>query len=462
MKIVWDRRRLTRALLVGMAALIALLLVPHSAVAAYHEIVLATFCGGTGCTEGNGAGAGLFRDAQGNLYGTAAGGGTAGGGTVYELSPNATGTGYTLKTLYNFCSLADCADGETPLASLIMDDAGRLYGTTGYGGAGQVIAGGGGTVFQLAPNADRTVWTETVLHSFCPEAGCLDGFNPSGSLLLDRAGNLYSTTYLGGSGPGDGYGGGTVFELSPNAQGTAWTEKILYSFCIQANCTDGMGPLANLIQDSDGNFYGTTGYGGSATSGTVFELMPNKSGATWTEKVLYSFCTDCGQHAVGPISGLITDAAGNLYGTSAGGGNTIGGGLVFELTPDATRTHWTETTLHTFCSQTYCIDGDRPAAALVMDATGNLFGTTFSGGVNGGYPNDGGGGGGTVFELTPNAAHTAWTETVIHSFCEEYYCSDGNTLVSTLVIDRLGNLYGTTTASHTQPGGTVFEFEHVP
>ena len=458
MKIAPGGRRLARVLLLGIGALFAMMLAPRGAIAAYHEIVLSTFCTGTGCTEGNTPFAGLLRDPWGNLYGTTSGGGTAGGGAVFELSPNATQTGWTQKTLYSFCTQTNCADGQTPLGALIMDASGRLYGTTSFGGTGQGMAGGGGTVFELTPNAARTAWTERVLYSFCPQANCVDGYIPSAALVMDLSGNLYSTTYQGGSGSG-----GTVFELTPNATRSAWTEKVLYSFCAQANCTDGMGPLAGLIKDTSGNFYSTTAAGGAATSGTVFELVPNRSGTAWTERVLYSFCAqpECAQHSAGPLGSVIADASGNLYGMTAGGGNDIGGGLVFELTPDATRTTWKEKVLYTFCSQAGCIDGDRPTAALLMDPSGNLFGTTSFGGVNGGQNNNNGGGG-TVFELIPNAARTAWTEKVLHSFCVEYFCSDGNSPLSTLIMDPSGNLYGTNALSRDRNGGSIFEFEQVP
>src|ERR1700733_9731910 len=177
--------RLVRPLLLGLGALAALMLAPQ-AMAAYHEILLSSFCTGTGCTEGHTPFAGLLRDAGGHFYGPTSGGGTAGGGAVFELSPNAARTGWTQKTLYSFCALANCADGQTPLGSLIMDGAGRLYGTTSFGGTGQGFPGavGGGTVFALTPNAARTAWTESVLYSFCPEANCLDGYAPSGSLVL--------------------------------------------------------------------------------------------------------------------------------------------------------------------------------------------------------------------------------------------------------------------------------------
>ncbi len=467
MKIARHGAGLVRPLLLGLGALVALMLAPPRAMAAFHEILLSSFCTGTGCTEGNTPFAGLLRDPAGNFYGTTSGGGTAGGGAVFELSPNATGTGWTQKTLYNFCRQPDCADGQTPLGSLIMDAAGRLYGTTSFGGSGLGFAGavGGGTVFELTPNAARTAWTETVLYSFCPQTNCVDGYAPSGSLITDRSGHLYGTTDRGGSGTVDGGGGcGTVFELTPNAQRTTWTETVLYSFCTQANCVDGFGPQAGLVVDPAGNFYSTAAGGGAANSGAVFQLTPDKSGTHWTETVLYSFCVQpaCpgSGTGVGPLGSLIADAAGNLYGTTAGGGSA-GGGLVFELTPNAARTSWTGKTLYNFCVQAGCIDGARPAAALLMDGSGNLFGTTSQGGVNADH-NDDDGNGGTFFELTPNAARTAWTETVLHSFCTEYYCSDGNSPLSTLIMDPSGNLYGTNALTRDGNGGSIFEFEKVP
>ncbi len=471
MKIAPRGHSSARVLLLGMGALSAMLLAPGRADAAYHEIVLSTFCSGTGCTGGATPFAGLLRDARGNFYGTtvgggtgggggggAAGGGTPGGGTVFELTPNAARTGWTQKTLYSFCTEANCADGQMPLDALIMDDRGRLYGTTETGGTGQGMEGGGGTVFELTPDATRTNWTEKVLHNFCQQASCVDGAFPSAGLFMDSSGALYSTTLEGGTNDA-----GTVFELRSDARRTAWTEKVLYSFCSEANCTDGMRPQAGLIQDRFGNFYSTTTSGGAATSGTVFELRHDRSESAWTEKVLYSFCVQpaCPQHEVGSLGSVIADESGNLYGMTAGGGNDIGGGLVFELTPDATRTSWTERTLYTFCSQPDCIDGDRPTAALLRDRFGRLFGTTSFGGTNGGENNDNGGGG-TIFELTPNRDRTVWTHTVIHSFCTESSCTDGDSPLSTLIMDRFGNLYGTNAATADQPGGTVFEFERVP
>jgi len=217
---------------------------------------------------------------------------------------------------------------------------------------------------------------EKVLYSFQNNGS--DGNYPYASLISDTQGNLYGTTSMGGA-----YGYGAVFELSP--VGGTWTETVLYSFCSQggSNCTDGADPVAALIQDSNGNFYGSTTSGG-AGCGTVFELTP-AAGGGWTETVLHSFTGTDGCY---PYAGVVSDASGNLYGTTFEGG-AYDSGAVFELTLG----DWTETVLHSFHSR----DGRGPAAGLIFDAKGDLYGTTFTGG---------GGtlchqGCGTVFELHP-------------------------------------------------------------
>jgi len=281
-----------------------------------------------------------------------------------------------------------------------MDGAGNLYGTTREGGANK-----GGVVFQLAPSG--TGWSETVLYSFCSQSNCTDGANPAAGLIMDGAGNLYGTTIFGGTGsPANG----TVFMLTPDPTGTVWTETVLYLFCSQTNCADGANPRAGLIMDATGNLYGTTQGGGGHGSGVVFELTPDPTGTVWTETVLYSFCSqtpNCADGS-GPVAGLIMDAAGNLYGTTFRGGNgadIFGNGVVFELTPDPTGTVWTETVLYSFCSQTNCADGNLPLAGLIMDAAGNLYGTTSVGGSN--FASSCINGCGVVFELVSPFARPA-------------------------------------------------------
>ena len=287
-----------------------------------------------------------------------------------------------------------------------------------------------------------TNWNANVLHDFGSGA---DGQSPASGLISDAAGNLYGTTTYGGD-----YQGGTVFELTPTANG-GWTETVLHSF---GNGTDGYYLNAGVILDAAGNLYGTTVYGGPKGLGTVFELTPTAGGG-WTETVLHSFGSTF-EGAAFPYSGLVLDAAGNLYGTTFTGGAHYcavlhaGCGTVFELTPTAGGV-WKETVLHSFGSGTdgYYLQG----AGVILDAAGNLYGTTVFGGGNDcqdaqDY------GCGIVFELSPNGVG-GWTETVLHDF--ENNGTDGSGPGTALTMDAAGNLYGTTSAGGTSNYGTVFE-----
>ena len=351
--------------------------------ASWNESVLYSFDNGN---DGGYPFSGLTSDAAGNLYGTTL------GDTVFEVSPNGHG-GWTETVLYTFCSQNNCTDGDQPYSTLILDSAGNLFGTTLAGGIPGCFGSGCGTVFELSPNGHGG-WTETVLYSFCSQNGCTDGANPYAGLIFDAAGNLYGTTPFGGNN-GSGcngfgeYGCGTVFELSP-AAGMGWTEAVLYAFP-DYNGTDGFMPYAGLIMGGAGSLYGTTLFGGAYNEGnggggTAFELSPTGGGA-WSETKLYSF--DNGSDGSGPFAGLILDAAGNLYGTTEVGG-TNGNGTAFELSSTGGGS-WTETVLYNFCSENGCLDGSLPLGALLFDAAGNLYGTTEGGGT---------GGSGTVFELT--------------------------------------------------------------
>jgi uncharacterized repeat protein (TIGR03803 family) len=327
--------------------------------------------------------ASVIFDAVGNLYGTTQVGGVYNYGTVFELSPTADG-GWTERVLHSFNP--DGKDGALPVASLVFDANGNLYGTTSDGGAncGQ---SGCGIVFELSPSRDGG-WTEKILHAF---GSGEDGSDPRAGLIFDATGNLYGTTYHGGS-----YSSGSVFELSQTGDGD-WTESILHNF--DNTVTDGAFPSAGLILDADGNLYGTTVFGGAFTStsschetvgrggcGTVFELMP-AAGGGWTKSILHSFeagATDGSQ----PFAGLIFDASGNLYGTTAGGGE-IRGGTVFKMTPAAGGV-WHETLLYRFGVSTG--NGLDPMASLIFGGAGNLYGTTEGGGAHDL---------GTVYEITP-------------------------------------------------------------
>jgi uncharacterized repeat protein (TIGR03803 family) len=315
--------------------------------------------------DGGGPVAPLTFDQAGNLYGTTVRGGTFGQGAVFRLTPNANG-GWTEKVLHHFTG--DGKDGRVPVAPLTFDQAGNLYGTTIEGGAT-----GGGTVFKLTPNQDGS-WTESVLYGFCSLSNCGDGDKPNAGLTLDQTGNLYGTTFGGGN------LNGVVFKLTPNQDGS-WSESVLHSFCTFFNCRDGASPDASLIFDDAGNLYGTTRGG----PGVVFKLTPRQNGS-WSERVLYSFCSlsNC-RDGASPYASLIFDDAGNLYGTTQGGG--IGYGVVFKLAPNRIG-EWNETVLHKFLDH----PGASPYAGLIFDAAGNLYGTTMG---------DGNATFGSVFEVTP-------------------------------------------------------------
>ena len=313
-------------------------------------------------------------------------------------------------------------DGQLPYSNLIFDGSGNLYGTTNYGGANSK-----GTAFVLSPNGHGG-WTETVIHTF--GAGT-DGYQPECGLLLDSSGNLYGTTYQGGK-----FGHGTVFELSPS--GKNWKEKILHSF----KGPEGADPIAGLILDSLGNLYGTASEGGSHEYGAVFMLTPGSNGQ-WKEKAIHSFNNN-GHDGYAPLGALLLDSLGNLYGTTSQGGSQRNG-IVFELVP-GTNGKWTEKTIHTF-NPANGHDGSAPNDALIMDASGNLYGTTYSGGKSKFY--------GTVFELSP-ATNGKWTETILHGFSG---ANDGSEPTAGVIMDGNGNLYGSTVVGGT--AGVVYELSLV-
>ncbi len=375
----------------------------------------------------------LLMDAAGNLYGTTTYGGIhgcydyyqdTGCGTVFKLSPSQDGS-WTEKVLHSF---GNGTDGTYPYGGLIFDAAGNLYGTTSQGGIHSCDWMGCGTVFELSPNQDGS-WTEKVLHSF---GDGTDGAHPYASLIFDAAGNLYGTTSAGGIHNNCAYGTcGTVFELSPREDGR-WTERVLHSFDTDRY---GFSPSASLVLDAAGNLYGTAG-GGDVGYGTVFELSPNQDGS-WTDLVRHNFGRG-GEDGGGPMGNLIIDDAGNLYGTTSGGG-IHDGGTAFELSPTGGNGLWTETVLHGF-GNGQGTDGAGPAAGLIFDGAGNLYGTTSGGGIHQTCPslppfNRCG----TVFELSPRQ-DGGWTETVLHSFDG----TDGADPAAGLIFDAAGNLYSTT------------------
>lgn len=336
-------------------------------------------------------------------------------------------------------------DGASPYAALVADASGNLYGTTSAGG-NLACSQGCGTVFELSPPAVAgAAWTETLLYSF--EGGANDGAKPLGTLMFDDKGNLYGTTNLGGP-----TNVGSVFELSPPATpGGAWSETVLCFFGAVLGIPDGQNPNGKLVMDPDGNLYGTTFYGGQAEiggRGTVFELIHPSSGGTWTKRILYTFGLYAGDGA-NPASDLLL-RGGVLYGTTLNGGaGPYGGvGTVFQLVRKPGN--WTETILHDFEAGA---DGAIPYGGLIADSEGNLYGTTFSNGIE--YCCSGG----SIYELSPPAATgDPWQETILYTFPVK---GPGFHPWAGLWRDKLGDLFGTTTSTASDPfgGGSVFKLK---
>lgn len=343
---------------------------------------------------------GLVIDESGNLYGTTGYGGAGtclqsgtnvGCGTVYELSPpEQKGEAWTETVLHSF---KGDKDGELAWGGLLFDGAGNLYGATEFGGGYGVCNAPYyqhcGTIFEVSPPKQKGgQWTEKVLYSF---RGGKDGANPNGGLVFDNKGAIYGATEYGGSTtrcPGTYFSGcGTVFKLVPaNKKGHSWTEDMVHSF---TNGADGGGPNGGLIFDAKGSIYGTAGSGGTHLDGVVFRLTLS-TGNHWMETVLYNFTqlSDGGE----PNSGLTLDRLGNLYGTALGG--TSFRGVVFRLKIPTRGRYWAFATLYNFNGST---DGHWPEARVVSDAAGNLYGTTLGGGTGTECTN----GCGTVFEVSP-------------------------------------------------------------
>jgi uncharacterized repeat protein (TIGR03803 family) len=367
--------------------------------------ILHTFAGGT---DGSHPVASLLHDSSGNLYGTTgAGGGTGCGGygcgTVFRIAPDGTST-----ILYAF---QGGTDGLEPNAGLIADASGNLYGTTIFGGNPDCLYNakhlGCGTVFKVTPDG-----AETILYAF---AGGKDGSEPEASLAMDPAGDVFGTTVGGGGAGKTGWkrcgataGCGTVFEIAADGE-----EAVLHAF---RGGKDGVAPYGNVVLDNVGDLYGATSAGGTYGCGTVYKIL-----AGGTERVLYRF--KCGSDGDGP-GGLIFDGAGDLFGaTESGGEAPCNCGTVFKVT-----TGGREKVLYAFQGGS---DGAQPSLApLAADAAGNLYGTTILGG-------DGCAGGcGTVFRLGKNNR-----ETVLQAFAGG---AEGSNPVGGVILDAAGDLFGTT------------------
>jgi uncharacterized repeat protein (TIGR03803 family) len=362
-----------------------------------------------------------------NLLGTTTNGGASNLGTAFRVDPQ-NGDEAVLGNVFE----SPTSSGAAPYAGLGFFSPDNtypaFYSTTSAGGANNL-----GSIYLmkiLGSGEGPGSVIEGVLFSF---QGA-DGSYPYGGLTGPVNGNLYGTTTSGGA-----YNSGTVFEFTHKSH-SFWEEKVLHNF---GNGTDGSTPVAGLIMDASGNFYGTTYGGGTYGDGTVFELLP-KTGGGWAEQVLYSFNNN-GTDGYNPYAGVILDASGNLYGTTVSGG-TYNGGVVYELTPPGSgHTAWTETLLHNFNSGS-TDDGFNLNGSLIFDTSGNLYGTTVYGGAHGS---------GTVFELSPPAmGQTAWTETLLYSFANN---PDGAFPLGSLIFDASGNLYGMTEQGGAYGYGTVFK-----
>ena len=383
-----ERKRSLQAATVALAFMmvLALAVVATQAGQAQTITVLHNFTGG-----GDGAGlyAGLTIDKAGNLYGTTLEGGSNNFGTVFKLSYK--GSGWIFTPLYSF---QGGNDGANPRARVIIGPNGSLYGTTTAGGGSGCGGSGCGTVFSLRPSAAAChtalcPWTENVLYRF---TGGSDGAVPSnGDVVFDQVGNLYGTTFQGGVGNCDGTTCGVVYKLTPSNGG--WTESVLYAF---AGGSDGGNPYAGVTFDKSGNLYGTASSGGNLACnapygcGTVFQLTPSGSG--WSENTIYTF--QGGSDGANPRGGLMFDPSANLYGTTPDGGSE-GGGTVFMLTPS--NGSWTFGVVYSF---TGSVDSSGPFDSLISDAAGNVYGTTYEDGVYG-Y--------GSLFKLIPSGGGWKYT-----------------------------------------------------
>jgi uncharacterized repeat protein (TIGR03803 family) len=370
----------------------------------WTETIIHSFQSGN---DGDIATSGVISDTHGNLYGVAGYGGTGdceiagqvvGCGVAYELSPPATKGGAWMETvIYSF---QGGNDGDFPFGNLVLDETGNLYGTTEYGGGSADCSPAGpscGTVFELSPPATKgDPWIEKVLYSF---QGGTDGGYPNGQLVLDNHRALFGTTSAGGNQGCNSFGFvgcGTAFKLKPpRAQGGAWTEKILHRF--NSGTKDGGNPVAGLIFDKVGNLYGTTVNGGRGSFGTVFKLAPpTRHGSHWTERLLHSFVGSSG--GTNPQANLTLDATGTLYGVACCGGSPQYGTIFRLKPPTGSQKTWTYAVLYSFKDTP---DGASPAAGLIFDKSGILYGTTLLGGTGTECDFNGIIGCGTVFQMTP-------------------------------------------------------------
>lgn len=389
------------------------------ALAGDKETSLYNFNDGTGKTENGIFPHGLLLENAGNLYGAALSGAAGNAGGVFELTPNGSG-GWNYNLIFNCSGLCN-----NPIGSLVMDSSGNLFGAA---------VGVDGIVYELSPDGSGG-WTASVVYTFAGGTNGYDGYAPTPGLVIDQAGNIYGANFDGGI-DNNGY----VFELSPTAGGT-YNLTHLHDF----SGSDGSQPATTVIMDTYGNLYGTTQGGGGSSQctngcGVAYELT-NSSGV-WTESILHDFNGPEGSSLQGT---LLMDQAGNLYGTATAGG-AHGFGVVFELQPSSKT--WNFRDLYAFKSG--ASDGAAPYENLIIDAAGNLYGTTWSGG--GGDCNVGSDAGcGTAFKLTHIGSK--WSESVLHTFTGG---GDG-AFPEGVIFAPAGGLYGVAPSGGGLFGGLVYE-----
>ena len=381
---------------------IALLAASLPAMGAVTYTVINTFNGSNGAQPL----AGVVFDKLGNLYGTTSMGGL-GAGVVFRLSPN--GNGWTETVLYQFGSRTK--DGTFPVGKVVLDNKGNIFGTTNRGGAFDA-----GTIFELKRNGSS--YSEIVLHSF---GNGTDGAYPTSGLIADAAGNGYGTTYYGGTGTnctalGVTSSCGTVYQVSGK---NGFTYKVIHNF---TGGSDGAFPWSDLSMDASGHLFGECVYGSGYGKGLLYEMI--NSNGQWTEKLIHPWGNkDDGTYIYG---GVTFDPVGNMFGVSSQGGAHGGQGTLFEFTTDGNS--WLEHNLHGFGT---ALDGQFPMGSLVVDSADDIFGVTRDGGVYG-Y--------GMVYEVL--FTQNNWVEKDLHDFTGG---NDGATTYATMVADANGNLYGTTT-----------------
>ncbi len=410
MKLLKQGDRLSRLGWITRAAIIAAVWAPGAA-SAQTLTTLVSFNGADGANPEYGN---LIADVNGNLFGTTAGGGTFGDGTVFEIARTSGGYASTPTTLVSFNGI----DGAEPFAGLVADADGNLFGTTQAGGTS-----GDGTVFEIARTSGGYASTPTTLVNFNGPDGASPEF---GNLIIDANGNLFGTTSLGGT-----YGYGTAFEIARTSGGYASTPTTLVSF----NGADGANPYGDVMTDANGNLFGTTSAGGTSGYGTVFEIARTSGGYASTPTTLASFNWDDGGT---PVAGLIADANGNLFGATEAGGQS-GWGAVFEIARTSDGYASTPTLLVSFYP-----GAEAPLGDLILDANGNLFGTALSG-LTSAY--------GQVFEIVKTSGGYAGTLKTLVTFNG----ADGEYPQVGLIADSNGNLFGTTNGGGASRQGTVFE-----